>query len=139
MPISIGVDGSASAESGSMVNEMMQAWLLHRAVGGPDVTRVEEVIDWGTRGGADILGLNAGRLTPGSVADLVLFDVDAPRFLGVWNANQAPVICGEPIKAKKVMVNGRWVAQDGVVNGLDYDALRTSVEIEKRRLQRAMA
>lgn len=139
MPISIGVDGSASAESGSMVNEMMQAWLLHRAVGGPDVTRVEEVIDWGTRGGADILGLNAGRLTPGSVADLVLFDVDAPRFLGVWNANQAPVICGEPIKAKKVMVNGRWVAQDGVVNGLDYDTLRTSVEIEKRRLQRAMA
>ncbi|XQU67422.1 Hydroxyatrazine ethylaminohydrolase [Cupriavidus sp. H18C1] len=47
--ISLGVDGVASNESGSMVNEANFAWLVHRAVGGAAQTTVEEVIHWGTR------------------------------------------------------------------------------------------
>jgi len=48
VPVSIGVDGVASNESGSMVHEANFAWLVHRALGGAAATRVEEVIHWGT-------------------------------------------------------------------------------------------
>jgi cytosine/adenosine deaminase-related metal-dependent hydrolase len=136
MQISIGVDGSASAESGSMVNELMQTWLVHRATGGPRATRVDDVLYWGTRGGAELLGLDTGRLEPGACADLVLYDLEDPRLLGVWEPYQAPVICGEPLTARRVMVNGRWVVEDGRVLGVDAHALAASARWELARLRR---
>ncbi len=75
VPVSIGVDGVASNESGSMVHEANFAWLVHRALGGAAQTRVEEVIHWGTAGGAQVLGLpGVGTLAPGQSADLAIYD-----------------------------------------------------------------
>jgi cytosine/adenosine deaminase-related metal-dependent hydrolase len=122
-----------------MVNELMQAWLLHRAVGGPGATGVAEVLEWATGGGADVLGLHTGRLVPGACADLVLFDIDEPRFHGVWQAHQAPLICGEPVHARRVMVDGRWVVEEGRVLGIDYDALRADATGARKRIQAALA
>ena len=134
MQVTIGVDGSASAESGSMVNEMMQTWLIHRAIGGASATSARKVLDWATSAGADLLGLNTGRLVPGACADLVFYRLDDPRFMGVWQPALAPVLCGEPVLARKVMVNGRWVVDDGVVLGIDYAELAGSARRERERL-----
>ncbi len=124
VPVSLGVDGSASAESGSMVSEMLLAWMIHRAVGGPAATSVEQVADWATRGGAHILGYHElGELAPGKLADIVLYDIRAPRFGGLWQPQWAPVICGEPITARDVMINGEWRVRDGAIIGLDESAL----------------
>ena len=38
--------------------------------GGADATSVREVIDWGSRNGAELLGLNSGRIAVGAAADL---------------------------------------------------------------------
>lgn len=123
--ISIGVDGSAAAECGSIVNELWLAWLLHRTVGGAAATDAGTVLHWATAGGAQLLGFDdAGVLAPGKLADLVLYSLDEPRFLGLWQPELAPVVCGEPIKAQHVMVNGRWRLRDGVVRGVDQAALR---------------
>ncbi len=120
MPVSLGVDGSASAESGSMVSEMLLAWLVHRAVGGPQATSVEQVLHWASRGGAEILGYTeSGSLEAGMLADIVLYDLDQPRFAGVWEPRWAPVVCGEPLTAKAVMVDGQWRVRDGEILGLD--------------------
>lgn len=137
--VSIGVDGSASAESGSMVNELMQAWLVHRAVGGPAATRADDVLRWGTAAGADLLGLNTGRLAAGRCADLVLYDLDEPRWLGVWRPEFAPVFCGEPVLARRVMVHGEWVVVDGQVLGVDMAELHHSARREQTRLAQALA
>ena len=51
--VTMGVDGSASAESGSMLQELSLAWQLHRAANGPDATTLEQVLDWGSRNGAE--------------------------------------------------------------------------------------
>ncbi|MGA1676688.1 MAG: amidohydrolase family protein [Pseudomonadales bacterium] len=139
MQISLGVDGSASAESGSMVNELMQAWLVHRAIGGADATSPLEVMRWGTAGGADLLGLEAGRLAEGALADLVMFDIDQPRFMGLWMPTMAPVLCGEPIKAERVMVNGKWVIERGQVKGIDLADLAQSASRERQRLMERFA
>ncbi|MEE4661320.1 MAG: amidohydrolase family protein [Halieaceae bacterium] len=140
VPVSLGVDGSASAESGSLVSEMNLAWLVHRAVQGPDATDADTVVHWATRGGAELLGFTeTGSLQVGMLADLVLYDLGQPRFEGVWDKPLAPVYCGEPLTATAVMVNGRWRVQDGEVLGLDDTALQRDAAAELARLKAQVA
>ncbi|WP_427311554.1 amidohydrolase family protein [Cupriavidus sp. H39] len=125
VPISLGVDGVASNESGSMVHEANFAWLVHRALGGAGQTRVEEVIHWGTAGGAQVLGLpGIGTLAPGQSADLAIYDVSGLRFHGFHDIGTAPVAAGEPTPVRDVLVRGRQVVRDGAIVGLDLEKLR---------------
>ncbi|MFT7219902.1 MAG: 8-oxoguanine deaminase [Candidatus Azotimanducaceae bacterium] len=133
--VTIGVDGSASAESGSMINELMQTWLVHRAVQGSHATNVDTVLNWGSEAGASLLGIAGGKLKAGQVADLTMFRKDEPRFLGVWKSYQGPLICGEPVTTHRVMVNGRWVVEDNRVIGLDYGLLKSDATRELTRLK----
>ncbi|WP_025733237.1 amidohydrolase family protein [Carnimonas nigrificans] len=124
VPISLGVDGSASSESASMLQELNMCWLIHRAIGGPQATRAEEVLGWGSAGGASILGLeNVGTLEVGKAADMVLFDIDTPRHSAVHTPLMAPLMCGEPTTVKHSFVNGRQVVADGNVVGVDDERL----------------
>ncbi|MBC8635763.1 amidohydrolase family protein [Caballeronia sp. EK] len=125
VPMSLAVDGVASNESGSMINEAHFAWLVHRAAQGASATTVEETIHWGSAGGAGVLGLDAvGSIEVGKAADLVLYDIDDPRFYGFHDLAVAPVTAGEPARVRYNIVNGRVVVDDGVIPGLDIDALR---------------
>ncbi|MBU9470753.1 amidohydrolase family protein [Burkholderia multivorans] len=125
VPMSLGVDGVASNESGSMTHEANFAWLVHRAAHGASATTVEQVLHWGTQGGARVLGLDAvGTLDVGQAADLVLYDVSGPRFAGFHDPAVAPVTAGEPTPVKYSIVNGRVVVDDGEIPGLDLHALR---------------
>ncbi|MGP9822382.1 amidohydrolase family protein [Salinarimonas sp. NSM] len=129
VPVSMAVDGSASAESGSMLQELTMTWLIHRSVHGPEATTLEQVLDWGSRGGAELLGLHeTGALAVGKAADLVLFDVDQPRFAGVHMPLMAPLMCGEPVTVRDSFVNGKPVVQDGRVAGLDAGELTRKVQ-----------
>ncbi|WP_372971712.1 amidohydrolase family protein [Marinobacter sp.] len=129
VPISLAVDGSASAESGSMLQELNLAWLIHRAAHGPDVTTLEQVLDWGTRGGAKLLGLqDTGSLAVGMQADLVLYDIDQPRFAGVHSPLVAPLMCGEPVHVRDSFVQGRRIVEDGRVTGVDERELTSKVQ-----------
>ncbi|MBD3895580.1 amidohydrolase family protein [Halomonas sp. ML-15] len=129
VPISIGVDGSASSESGSMLQELNLVWLLHRALRGPEATTLEQVLAWGSVGGARILGLeDIGELAVGKVADLVLYDIDQPRFAGVHTPLMAPLMCAEPALVKHSFVNGLPVVESGRVKGLDEIELTQHVQ-----------
>ncbi|MFM0645922.1 amidohydrolase family protein [Paraburkholderia bryophila] len=125
VPMSLAVDGVASNESGSMTNEAHFAWLVHRAAQGAAATTVEETIHWGSAGGAGVLGLDAvGTLEVGKAADFVLYDVRDLRFNGFHDLAVAPVTAGEPARVRYNVVNGRVVVDNGVIPGLDLDALR---------------
>lgn len=125
VPMSLAVDGVASNESGSMTHEAHFAWLVHRAAHGASATTVEQIIHWGCAGGAGVLGFDAvGTLEAGKAADLVLYDIDHPRFYGFHDLAVAPVAAGEPARVRYNIVNGRVVVDDGVIPGLDLDALR---------------
>lgn len=129
VPISLAVDGSASAESGSMLQELNLTWLIHRAVHGPDATTLEQVLDWGSQGGADLLGLgDTGTLAVGKAADLVLYDIDQPRFAGVHSPLMAPLMCGEPVFVRDSFVQGRQVVKDGRIGDLDETELTRQVQ-----------
>ena len=125
VPISLGVDGVASNESGSMTNEAHFAWLVHRAAQGASATTVEETLHWGSAGGARVLGLDSvGTLEVGKAADLVLYDIRDVRFNGFHDPAVAPIAAGEPAKVRYNVVNGRMVVDGGVIPGLDLEALR---------------
>ncbi len=124
MPISIGVDGSASSESGSMIQELNLTWLIHRAQHGPSATNAEQVLKWGAQGGASILGLDqVGQIEVGFAADLVIYDIHKPRFSGVHSPLMAPLLCGEPVEIKTSFINGRIVFQQS-----DSDIYHSLVE-----------
>lgn len=139
VPISIGVDGSASAESASMLQELNLAWLLHRTQHGPAATNVEMVINWGSCNGAQILGLpNLGKLEVGYAADLVLYDLQQPRFAGVHSPLEAPLICGEPVTIKQSFVNGKLVVSDNQVHNIDLEKLTADVQQSVQALLRSV-
>ncbi|GAB3097476.1 amidohydrolase family protein [Aestuariicella hydrocarbonica] len=140
MSITLGVDGSASAESGSMVQEANLSWLLHRAVKGPQATTLERCFKWASANGARLLGLSeAGELTIGSVADLVVYDLSHYRFEGMHERRWAPLMAGEPVSVKASFVNGKRVVHGGEPINLDRAKLAADVQQALKQLIRRAA
>ena len=86
-----------------------------------------------------MLGLNTGRISVGACADLVFFDVSAPRYAGVWMLEYAPILCGEPVKVSRSMINGRWRLIDGELIGIDERKISTDARKRLRLLQKKMS
>ena len=122
--ISLGVDGSASAESGSPVNELMFAWLVHRTRGEADISKVEQCIDWATTGGAKVLGFpTLGKIESGMLADIAIYDLHQPRLAGLFETQWAPAVAGEPMITRHLLINGHWSIKDNEILGVDTGKL----------------
>lgn len=153
--ISIGVDGAASNEAADMLSETHAAWLMQRARAGQDAlavhrggqgegeaasTTVEDVVRWGTAGGAAVLGLDAvGTLAPGQAADFSIFGLDRnPRYFGLHDPAIGPVASGGTADLRWLFVGGREVVRDGRVPGVDLAELgRASRAAVRSLLDRA--
>lgn len=137
MTISLGVDGSASSESGSMIQELNLAWLLHRSQHGPDATSGEQVLRWGSENGAKILGLKGiGRIEIGKAADIVLYDIQSPRFSAVHSPLLAPLLCAEPVTIKTSFIQGKIVFGEGCAKPIDDEKLAADVKQGIQRLRK---
>lgn len=150
MPVSIGVDGSASNEPGDMLSEAHIAWYVHRAsygargeTGAPDggahVVSIEDVVHWGTAGGARVLGLDTGVLAPGKAADVAIYSLDDPRCFGMHDLAAAPVALGPMVGVKRLICGGATIVEDGRVPGLDLAQLRAQAREAVTELRRASA
>ena len=118
--LSLGTDSNARI---SMLEEMR--WLeygqrLSREsrglLGGTDGRPAVSLLQAATLGGASALGVNAGRITPGTWADLVVANLASPALAGIDEDNipEAFVFgCGDDVLTD-VCVGGRWTAiRDG--------------------------
>ena len=123
--VSLAVDGAASNEAADMLSEAHACWLAHRAVGGADAIRTDDVVRIGTAGGAKVLGLDRiGTLASGQAADLAVWSLEDPRFMGLHDPSVATVASGGRPRLRRLLVGGRTVVEDDVIPGLDLDALR---------------
>ncbi len=123
VPVGLGVDGSASSDSGHLLNEARQAMLLQRVKGGAAAFSARAALELATRGGATVLGRDdIGHLAPGMAADVAIYACDDVAMAGAdWDPVAALVLCG-PIRARHTIVNGIPVVRDGRLTTLDFPA-----------------
>jgi cytosine/adenosine deaminase-related metal-dependent hydrolase len=119
VPVGLGVDGSASNDSGHLLNEARHALLVQRLREGAAAMTARTALEIATRGGARVLGRDdIGALSPGMAADLAAFRLDTIDMSGAWDPVAALVLCG-PHKASCTVVNGRTIVRDGRLASLD--------------------
>jgi cytosine/adenosine deaminase-related metal-dependent hydrolase len=110
--VGLGVDGAASNEAGSLVDEVAAAALFARAVGGASAMTVREAVELGTLGGARVLGREAdiGSLEPGKLADIALWRLDTLPHAGIDDP-VAALVLGSPPPLELLLVGGRTVVE----------------------------
>ena len=135
--VGLGVDGSASNDSGSMVLEARQAMLLQRVRHGADAMSAREALEIATLGGARVLGREdeLGSIETGKRADLAIWDISSLAAAGAWDPVAALVFCS-PIAVRDLFVEGREVVRDGRLANVDAAAI---AENARRRVERLMS
>jgi len=124
MKVGLGVDGSASSDSGHMLNEARQAMLLQRVNQGGDAMSAREALSVATRGGAAVLGRDdIGMLAPGMAADIACFDRRGVDFAGSdWDMLASLVFCG-PAKPNYTIINGKIIVAEGQLASMEMHRL----------------
>jgi cytosine/adenosine deaminase-related metal-dependent hydrolase len=115
VPVGLGVDGSASNDSGHLLGEARQALLLQRVKDGAGAFDPRTALFLATRGGAEVLGRSdCGVLAPGRRADLAVWDMTSPSSLGSWD-KVAALILAPPKGPRDLFVEGRPIVRDDVL------------------------
>lgn len=122
--VGLGVDGSASNDTGFLPGDIKQALLMSRTRDGIDAMTARQALRLGTRGGAACLGRDdIGQIAAGKCADIAMFRLDDLAHAG-WSRDPAGafVLCG-PSRAADVLVQGHHVVRDGVLETVDEEAV----------------
>ncbi|CUH69070.1 8-oxoguanine deaminase [Thalassovita autumnalis] len=116
--VGLGVDGSASNDSGNLMAEARQAMLLQRVARGADAMSAREALEIATRGGAEVLGRSdCGQLAVGKRADIAIWDVRGVESAGSWDP--AALLLAGPQKVRHLFVEGRQIVRDYQIASLD--------------------
>lgn len=132
--VGLGVDGSASNDSGNLLSEARMALLLARVRDErADALSSIDVLKMATVRGAAVLGrADVGIIRPGMCADMVGWRLDHPSFAGSFHSKLALLSSlvlgnGGDLRADFVMVNGKTVVKDGKLAG-DQDMAKITTE-----------
>ena len=122
--IGLGVDGSASNDSGHMLNEARQAMLLQRVMKGGDAMTARETLSMATRGGAAVLGRDdIGVLAPGYAADIAAFNTRGIDFAGAqWDILAGLIFCASG-NSNYTIVNGKVIVDQGMLTTMSMTKL----------------
>ena len=132
--VGLGVDGSASNDSGSLVSEARQALLLQRVSNGADAMSAMDALELATRGGADILGRQeCGRIQVGARGDLAIWDISGIDSAGSWDP--AAMLLAGPRKVKHLIVEGRIIVSDGNLITINMEEVLKEVKRLVQNLQ----
>jgi len=133
--VGLGVDGAASNEAGSMLEELRHAALFARAVGGPTALGVRDAVRVATLGGALVLGRDdeLGSIEVGKLADLALWRVDTLAHAGIADP-VAALALGSPPPLRLLLVDGLPVVEDDRLVTVDEDVLARDAATASRTL-----
>lgn len=138
VPVGLGVDGSSSADSGSLWQEARLAMLQAKLRSGAAAGTARMALEVATLGGAACLGRSGelGVLEPGAVADIAVWSLAGPSFAGaVADPIEAWLRCG-PTGARDTIVGGRPVVRDAALVSPRLDDLLAEHDRLSRRIQR---
>ena len=121
--VGLGSDGSCVGNQ-DIIQAMRHAVLLQR-VHTLDSTSVtaEDVMEMATLDGARYIGIEAGQLAPGKLADLVVLGLEAPQAKPFNHALGAVVYHGRGSDVEMTIVGGEIVYEDGRCTMIDEAAV----------------
>jgi cytosine/adenosine deaminase-related metal-dependent hydrolase len=133
--VGLGVDGAASNEASSLLEEVRHAALFARARGGPRELTVRDALEMGTMGGAAVLGRQGeiGSLEVGKLADLAVWRLDTLPHIDIADPVAALVLGAQP-PLELLLVNGEPVVEKDRLVTIDEETTATEVHRASKRL-----
>ena len=125
VPLGLGVDGSASNDGSSLLEEIRVAFLLHRLNSSKKAPTGYDILKIATRGSARLLGRSdIGCLAVGKCADLFLVDSRRPELIG---CNYDPMSLFGTVGLRGgvdyTVIHGKITVSKGNLTGIDEEKL----------------
>lgn len=125
VPVGLAVDGSASNDGSSLMEELRVSYLLHRLNSSKAAPSGYDVLKLATRGSARLLGRDdIGQLAVGKCADFFLVDSRRLELVGgEYSPADALATIGLRGAVDLTVVNGKIVVKDGHLNTVQEDRI----------------
>lgn len=129
LQVGIGTDSTASSNNLDMVEAMKLASLLGKGWRkDPEVLTCDEVFEATTSVAADIMGIKAGRIQEGYLADICLIDLQIPAFTPNFNTISNLVYAANGSCIDTVICDGKILMSNKHVEG-EEEILRKASEM----------
>ena len=141
VPVGLGVDGTASNESGELHTELRNALLVNRlGEHRENALDARQALRLGTYGGAQVLGRDReiGSLEAGKLADLVLWKLDGIGHSSIADP-VAALILGAAAPVTLALVGGSPVVENTQLLTVDEELIARDAREQARRLARIAA
>lgn len=135
--VALGTDGAASNNTLDLMDEMRYMALLQKGMTrDPGVMDIRQCLRIAMQNGARGMGIEAGEIAPGMLADLILVNTKSSRFYPRQNA-EAHVLysaCSQDISM--TMIDGRVVYENGKIQFCDEARVLTDFARAAEKLYR---
>jgi cytosine/adenosine deaminase-related metal-dependent hydrolase len=122
--VALGADGAASNDSQNMFEVMKLASLLPGALGMTERPTALDILGMTTGTSASRFGMSdVGSIAVGQKADIVVLDRADARMHPLNDVHQQIVFAGAGLRVRHVVIDGRVVVRDGVIQTFDEQAL----------------
>jgi 8-oxoguanine deaminase len=112
--VGLGVDGSASNDSGNLLAEARAALLVSRLLRSDRLMTARQALRMATADGARVLSReDIGSLAVGNQADIAFFRPSGVAAAGFENDPVAGLLFASTPRCERLMVQGRFVVEDG--------------------------
>jgi 5-methylthioadenosine/S-adenosylhomocysteine deaminase len=136
--VALGTDGAASNNRLDVWDEMRFAALIHKGYRqDPTCLNARDILKMATLNGARAIGLrDTGLLKTGFQADMMIVDMDNPRYVGadVSNVPEFVVYAGSSRDVRATVASGRLLYKDGEFLTLDREKIITLAGKDRRAL-----
>jgi len=133
--VALGTDGAASNNDLDVFDEMRDAAMLGKlAADDASAVPADAVVEMATRGGADVLGVDSGRVEPGANADLAVLDLDAAHLTPEHDLVSHLAYAATGSDVRHTVCDGRVLMRDRELTTLDADAVRDRATEQARAL-----
>ena len=120
--VGLGTDGSTCGHRQDLFENMKMLVLMHRlAELDPEASSAAEALHIATTGGAAALGIDAGRLVPGALADVIVLDTSRAHLTPVHDPRTALVYAARGSDVTMNIVGGQVIVEEGRCTRVDQE------------------
>jgi 5-methylthioadenosine/S-adenosylhomocysteine deaminase len=133
--VGLGTDGPGCGHRQDMFEQMTQSVLLQRVkTRDPRISNGEEAIEVATREGARYLGVDAGVLAAGKLADVTVVDLGTPHLLPLHRVVAALAYSARGSDVWMTIVGGEVIYEDGRCTLVDEDEVLVEAQARATEL-----